>query len=292
MNNIKFHILATIIINIVFMMIVFSTDNPLIIVSVGLFSIIILWIYNGEDDIKKGIKIFIPLSIIVSFINLFFVDGGIIVLFRFMGKVFTLETLVYALTSSFKLLIVIYLFYLLSHMIDSDKALSFFSSKIPKVTLIMLISLKLVPNMKKRIKAIKEVYEIRGVDYSNKNIKSKIKSYFPVLSVLLEDSLEGSFDISESAYVRGFLSGKRSEYDKDDLKLEDKVIILGSLIIFFIHIYFIIKKYTVYDVYSTNNILDFINRYSLLEGKFILFATLGLLIFILFREKGIEHELH
>ena len=292
MGNIRPNILASIILNIIFMMIIFSTDNPLIIVSIGIFTIIMLWLYNGEADIKRGFKMFIPLAIIVSLINLIFVNGGVIVLFQFMSRTFTLETLLYALTSSIKLIIIIYVFYLLSHMVDSDKTLSCFSKKMPKVTLIMLIGLKLVPNMKKRIKAIREVYEIRGVDYSNKNIKSKIKSYLPVLSILLEDSLEGSFDISESAYVRGFLSGKRSEYDRENLKLSDKAIILISLIIFFIHIYFTIKNYTVYDVYSANNILDFINKYSLLESEFILFTTLGILIFILFKGKGMEHELH
>ena len=285
MSNIKFHVLPAIIINIIFMIIVFSTDNPLLVFAVLFWTLILLLKYGGRKDIKRGLKVFIPLAIVTAFINLCFVSGGEIVIFRFLNKSFTLETIVYALVSTLKLIVVIDLFYLLSYMIDSDKSLSYFSSKMPKVTLTMLISLKLVPNMKKRLMAIKEVYEVRGVDYSKTTMKDKIKSYFPVLSILLEDSLECSFDIGESAYVRGFLSGKRSEYEKSYLKFQDKILLILSILIFIVHIIFLINGYTEYDVYKVNSLLDFINIYSILEMGIIVFITFLILVFLRERNK-------
>lgn len=280
MDIIKFHILSAIFINIVFMIIVFSTDNVLLINSILFYTIILLLRYGGKKDIIKAIKIFIPLAIITIIINLFFVSGGNIVIFKAFNKTFTLETVIYAIISILKLITVINLFYLLSYMTDSDKSLSYFSSKMPKVTLTMLIALKLVPNMKRRLDSIREVYEVRGVDYSKSTMKEKIKSYFPVLSILLEDSLECSFDIGESAYVRGFLSGKRSEYEKSYLKSKDKILLFLSLLIFIVHIIFLIKGYTEYDVYKVNSLLDFIGPYSILEMGMIIFIIFLMLVFL------------
>ena len=45
-------------------------------------------------------------------------------------------------------------------------------------------------------------------------LKEKIKNYQMILSVLLEQSLESSFEVGEAAYTRGFLSTKRSVYER------------------------------------------------------------------------------
>lgn len=213
--------------------IVFGTDNPLILAGVLLICLTLFALTANKRKPLRGLILFTPFALTAMAINLLFVWEGRIILFEAFGRRFTLESLLYASVLSFKLLLVIYVFMLLEVMVDSDRALSYFSSRIPKSTLMILIALKLFPNMKNRLTSLREVYRTRGVDLDDPGILNRARSNLPVLSVLLENSLEGAFDIGEAAYVRGFLSGKRSLYEKqafgplDILLLSETALLAG-----------------------------------------------------------------
>lgn len=292
MKTETFHTMSVIIINLVLMIITFSTDNPLIIVTLLLWSIIALVIYKDTKKLSLGLKIFFPLAIITTLINILFVKAGSRVLITILGKQITLETFLYAIFMSMKILVILYLFYVLSNMLNSDKALSYFSKKSPKITLIVLLSLKLVPNMTKRMNTLKEVYLTRGVDLESTSKKERIKANIPVLSVLLEDSLEGAFDIGESAYVRGFLSGKRSEYEKSTLKLKDFLLIIYFSILLVMHITFTLGNKISFDVYDGSELLTFINRYSILESGLVIITLVFLIKDYVQRRREKENELY
>ena len=253
MNNIKFHVLSVIILNITLMIIVFSTDQPLILLSSLILVLSILIVKNRKKNIALGLKIFLPIAVVTSIVNFLLVDAGSHVIFSFFKKSFTLETIVYALIMSLKILVIIYLFYCLDCTIDSDEAVSYFSSRAPKITLILLLCIKLVPNMKKRLNTLHDVYVTRGVNFKAESKIDKIKANIPVMSILLSDSLDNAFDIGESAYVRGFLSGNRTQYDKKEIHRIDFALIVYSIILFAFHVINIIKGTIIYDSYDLFN---------------------------------------
>lgn len=246
----KFHVMTPIIMAIILGIMTFSTQQPLIVLAILFLLSTIFFISKSGKKLRAGFKIFIPFAIFTIVINFIFVQGGNIIIFKFLGRTFTLEALIYAFVFSIKLLNIIYIFGILGIMIDSDKAVSYFSSIIPKTTLSVLISIKLFPNMKNRFVNLKEIYKIRGVNYQGKTTKEKIKSYIPILSIILEDSLEGSFDIGEAAYVRGFLSGKRTIYEKQSFTIKDYIFIFLNLVLFSLYILFSVKGKLSFDVYS------------------------------------------
>lgn len=260
-NKDRLHVMTPIIMAITFGIVTFSTDQPIIILAILFLLTSMFFITGNKDKLSKGLKIFIPFAIVTVIINAIFVNGGSIILFTLFGKTFTLETFIYAFFFSIKLLIIIYIFIMLEVMIDSDKAVSYFSIIIPKTTLSMLISLKLVPSMRERFANLKQIYKIRGVNYEGKSMKERIKSYIPILSVLLEDSLEGSFDIGEAAYVRGFLSRKKTVYEKQKFKLEDYVLIALCLFIFVEYAVFGAGGKFAFDIYSSVTIKQVLNYY-------------------------------
>lgn len=261
-----FHVLSIIIINIFMMIISFSTDNLLIVSITLLWSLLLLINYKDYKSIKTGFIIMLPIAIFTALINIFIVNAGNIVILTIGTKKITLEIIIYVIVMSIKLLTILYLFYLLGDMLDTDKALSYLSKKSPKLTLILLLCLKLMPNMQKRLKSLKEVYMVRGIDFNSKSKKEDIKANVPVLSILLEDSLEKSFDIAESAYVRGFFSGKRTEYERQKFKAKDYLIIIYFIMLLAIHIIFTILKLNYYDIYGSVNILSFFNIYSVIQA--------------------------
>lgn len=260
-NNLKiYHVLAASFFSLVLLIICLLCKNPLIIFG-ELVLIFLVIAKNGESEkLKRGFFIFIPFFIASVIINMIFAEEGKRVLFVVFGRYFTLEALIYSSLISIKLLCVIYIFLIMGMMVDSDGGVSYFSSIMPKSTMTLLIALKLVPNMKKRFENLKEIYSIRGVDYENKKLKEKIKSYAPVLSVLLENSLEGAFDIGESAYTRGFLSGKRSIYDKQGFKKRDYIVISTSILLIIFYILIKALGFDNFNIYLHAESSDIFNR--------------------------------
>lgn len=243
------HILASLMLTVALLIEVFSTDNPLILFSAFITLVILFVITESTGYIKRGIIYFVPFSLVTIIINFIFVSQGSIVLFTFLQKDFTLEALIYAVIFAFKLLLVIYIFNLLDIMMDSDRAVSYFSGVLPKSTLMLMITFKLFPSLKNRLTCLKEVYSVRGLDFEKKSAKEQIKSYIPVISVLLESSMEDAFDIGEAAYVRGFLSGKRSIYDRQKLNRYDCLLILYIILFIICFTVVKLKALDTFDIY-------------------------------------------
>ncbi len=269
-----YHVLTPTIVFITMLIMIFSNDNPVILGSVYVFIIAFIVSCKEKDKFKKGFIYFIPIAFLIVVINMCFSSTGSKTLFYLFHKRFTLESMIYAVVMAFKFLAVIYLFMILELMIDSDKAVSYFSSIMPKSTLMLMISLKLLPSMGERFKNLKEIYEIRGVVFNKKNSKEKTASYIPVLSILLEDSMEGSFDIGEAAYVRGFLSGKRSIYERQKFKFKDFEAIAVSIVLIIFYCIAEFKKYIQFNIYDGVTIMNFINIGIAVIFTFIVVITL------------------
>lgn len=265
----KYHVLTSFVLCIVILAIIFTTYNPLILFSIFLFCFFILFTSHSLKKFKTGFIYFIPFFIITVFINMIFVQEGGTVIFAVLGKKITLESLIYSFISSFKLLLVIYVFMFLGIMVDSDRAVSYFSSRMPKSTLLVMITLKLFPGMKERLSNLKEIYSIRGVDFEGDTIKDKVKSSIPILSILLESSLEDSFDIGEAAYVRGFLSAKRSVYDRQKIRNSDKRLLVLYTALFICFVIMEIIKLDNFDVYTLMTVKSLFNLESITISAYI-----------------------
>lgn len=270
----NFHVIIPVILCLVLLIITFSTNNIILLFCVLNSCVIVFLCSNNKSKLKNGLLAFIPFPLITITINILFVQQGQIILFNLGSRRITLEALIYAVILASKLLLVIYIFGVLAVMIDSDRAVSYFSSKMPKSTLIVMITLKLFPNMKKRIGNLREIYSIRGVDFESKGVLKKLKSYMPILSILLEDSLEKSFDIGEAAFVRGFLSSKRSIYDRQSFIKKDWSIFIISLTLLISFLGFNIFASKSYDFYALN-----LNELFFTKGIVVLIAIFILLYF-------------
>lgn len=259
MMPLKLHVMTACIIVAVLMIIIFFTNNPIILFSVFIYCSIVFMYTRNKSKLVNGFIYFIPFLFVSVIINFLFITEGKIILFEISNKVFTLESLVYAFIFSFKLLLIIYIFMILNILVDSDNAISFFSSKIPKTTLLVMIGIKFFPIMKNRINSLKSIYTIRGVEFNGKSLKEKILAYVPIFSILLENSLEGAFDIGEAAYVRGFLSSTRTIYDKQKFQCKDYILYAECATTLIFGIIFKIYSFLEFDIYGGININKSIN---------------------------------
>lgn len=276
----KIHVISPVNLCLVLLIITFLEDNPFIIFCIFAF-VVINFIENHETlKLKNAFVYFIPLAIMTILINMLFVSKGSFVLFSVFGRYFTLESVIYACTLTFKLLVVIYIFLLLGILVDSDAAVSYFLSRMPKTTLAMMVGIKFFPAMKERLKSIRMVYKVRGVEFESGNLKGKIKSNMEILSVLLEDSLETFFNIAETSYVRGFLSGKRTAYERQKFHKRDYIlmIVYSCYLVCFLIVHLL--KLDKFDIYSQG-----INKSSFFNLSVYIFIVITLLSLILMSKK-------
>lgn len=245
----KCNVITTSLFCAVLTVVIFSTDNPVVLLGIFMINLAVFAVTGSWNKLLNGFRMFIPFSAVTILINMIFVYEGRITLFYVLGKRFTLESLIYASILSFKLLLIIYVFMILELMIDSDRAASYFSAKIPKTTLMMMIALKLFPNMKERMGNLRDVYYLRGVNLNAEGLRERVKSNIPIMSILLENSLDGAFDIGEAAYVRGFLSNRRTIYDKQSLAVIDFIILGESLVFLLAFIYVKLRGMAEFQIY-------------------------------------------
>lgn len=269
------HVVTALLLIILMTLIVFSTDNPLILFSVFIFCFAIFFMTGSIEKLKKGLVYFIPFAAVSILINFAFVDKGSIILFVVFEKNFTLEALIYALIFSSKLLLIIYIFSMIELLLNNDGAVSYFSSIMPKSTLLLTISFKLFPNLKRRITSLREVYSLRGVDFDNKSVKERAKSYTPILANLLGTSMEEAFDIGEAAYVRGFLSGKRSVYQRQKAGKKDIILCFHMLVILLVLVLLKFKALDTFDIYDNFRWQELLNNGVLLMSIAILALILS-----------------
>lgn len=263
----------------VIMFMVFSSDNPMVILSSYILTLGIIIFTKSYRKLFNGVFYFAPFAALIIIANLIFVTQGSTTLLYIGSKKLTLESLIYAIVLCFKFLAVIYLFMAFQLMIDSDKAVSYFSSKMPKSTLTLMLIFKLIPGLKNKFYSLKEIYTVRGVDFKAGDNKSKVKSYSEVMTVLLESSLESSFDIGEAAFVRGFLSNKRSVYERESLGKKDILLIISSLLLIIIYILSKIMGFVTFEIYEGVNISNIFNAATILILAMICYITFLICIF-------------
>lgn len=256
----EYHILTVFTLFLALMVGIFLSDNSMLIMSIF---IVIFYLAYKASKIKKMWKMFIvsiPFLILIIFLNILVSNSGRIILFKVLNVRITLEALLSGIILYLKLYVTFSLFIVFEVMVDSDKAVSYFSQKLPKSTLLLMIGFKLIPGLKKRFNDLVNIYELRGVNFHREGSKDKLIGYIPVMSVLLEDSLEGSFEIGEAAYVRGFLCGKKTVYDVQRIHKRDillisslfcflSIIIISSILGFF--------KFDLYNGVSFKNLLNY-----------------------------------
>lgn len=245
----RMHILTPVFLFASVLFLLFSSDNPVVILGVFLLVVPVLAANRQGKKLKTGLFFASFMVLFILVFNLIFVSSGVTELAVILGKRITLESILYAFLMGAKLLAVTYLFFTAGVLIDGDKAVSYCGSKLSKSTLTFLLIFRLIPYYTETFTHLKDVYATRGLEFEGTPLKEKLKSYRTVLSVLLEQSLESSFEIGEAAYTRGFLSTKRSVYDRPRFHLRDGLTIAGVLLLLGVYFWLVSSGIVAFNLY-------------------------------------------
>jgi len=141
----------------------------------------------------------------------------------------TLEALLYGLNMGVRLMVVMTVFFLYNHLMNPDRAFSFMARFAPGSVMLITLTTRLIPYLAVQFRNIKEVQQTRGVKFNQPGPAGKIKSYYPLLKVLLLSSLENAFNVAEAIQSRAYGSGPRSYYTREKIQPRDIIVLAASL---------------------------------------------------------------
>lgn len=193
------------------LLIAMLTMNPIVVLICYFSSVIFCGMLTGLRKLLSSLACSIPVTLMLALTNPLFVHRGETILFFLNDNPVTLEAVIYGIFASLMLMSVFYICRCYSEIMTSDKFIYLFGRVIPKLSLVLSMTLAFIPKMKRKWKEIDEAQRALGI-YATESYVDKIKSKMRVLSILLTNSLENSVDTADSMRARGYGLHGRSSY--------------------------------------------------------------------------------
>lgn len=205
-------------------------QNPVLQLSALFGAVLFCICLQRKKEILSGFYFYIPLFILVTLTNPLFSHNGVTPLFFLNGQAVTLEAFVYGVAIAVMVIGVMLWCRCYSEIMTSDKFLYLFGRVIPKLSLVLSMILRFIPQFKKQIKKVKNAQKTMGM-YSSKSRVERINSSLKVFFVMISWSLENSFETSISMKARGYGVKKRTNYSIFTFSSND-VVLLSSTLLF------------------------------------------------------------
>lgn len=165
---------------------------------------------------RKGIKMLLallPLFLLMAVINPLFNTYGATVLFYVFGRPYTLEALYYGAAIAAVFAVMLIWFGCYNAVLTSDKFTSLFGNLIPALSLLLVMVLRMIPNLIRKAQqfagARKSIGKGSAEDATN---KEKLTDGMTILSALTDWALEGGVITGDSMRSRGYGSAKRTSF--------------------------------------------------------------------------------
>ena len=252
----------------------FST-NP-IILGVGLVGGLLFFLMI--QDIKvflKDLTFYIPMFLLITIINPLFSHNGVTPLFFMNGNPVTMEAIIYGMDIALMLMAVIYWCKCYSLIMTTDKSLYLFGKAIPKLSLVLSMSLRFIPLFKEKLHEIRNVQSSIGL-YDRKGFVNKIASELKVFSALITWSLENSVETASSMKARGYGLKGRTHFSMYKFRSRDFMYLLAIVIFFGIVIVGMAMGVTDFSFYPE------ISNFNFGISQIIVYISFALLSFIPF----------
>jgi energy-coupling factor transport system permease protein len=202
-------------------------DNPLYLLSLLFLLALLIRGVDGMEAWEGFLKAGVFLMLVVMAVNPLVIRAGATIIWHgpvlpFLGRLdVSMEAVYFGAVSGLRLLVIMSVFCLYNLMVNPDQALNLFSRVAGKSALIMALATRMFPAMVRDLKRIKEVMQLRGVDFDQGSLWVRVKKYSGLYNVLLLSSLEDSLEIAESMQARAYGSGRRSVYSRNLLRPRD-----------------------------------------------------------------------
>ncbi len=194
-------------------------------IAVSYLCSICLYFLLTRNSSKKFIFISIILIVSISFFNAVMNPMGNTVLFVWiLNRNFTLESLIYGAFIGLNCSSIMLWFSCYNAIMTNDKFMYLFSKFAPSITLVLSMTLRIVPKLENKTKTIINARNCIGKTIDNNSYKEKIKNGTEVLSILTSCALEDAVITADSMRSRGYVSKGRTNYIVYNRTIRDKIL--------------------------------------------------------------------
>ena len=164
---------------------------------------------------RKGIKtilLLLPVFLLIALINPVFNTLGETQLFTLFGRPYTWEALLYGLVVGGIFVVMMLWFGCYNVVLTSDKFTSLFGNLIPSLSLLLVMVLRMIPNLMRKAVQLSGARRSIGKGVESGSTKEKVLGGMTVLSALTDWALEGSVVTADSMRSRGYGAAKRTNF--------------------------------------------------------------------------------
>lgn len=167
---------------------------------------------NGKKAMKMLLAL-LPLFLFMTAINPLFNVYGKTLLFHVFGRPYTLEALLYGAAIAAVLVVMLIWFGCYNVVLTSDKFTGLFGNLIPALSLLLVMVLRLIPNLMRKAAQLTGARKSIGKGIvENATNQEKVSAGMTILSALADWALEGGVVTGDSMRSRGYGSAKRTSF--------------------------------------------------------------------------------
>ena len=189
---------------------------------------------------RKGIKtilLLLPVFLVIALVNPVFNTLGETQLFLLFGRPYTWEALLYGLVVGGIFVVMMLWFGCYNVVLTSDKFTSLFGNLIPSLSLLLVMVLRMIPNLMRKAVQLSGARRSIGKGVESGSTKEKVLGGMTVLSALTDWALEGSVVTADSMRSRGYGAAKRTNFQiyrmsRLDWSLLGITLLLAAAVIF------------------------------------------------------------
>ena len=193
---------------------------------------------NREKALRFNLRFALPALIVTALINPAFNHEGVTILtYLPSGNPLTLESIVYGAAAAVMTITVIGWFSCVNKIFTSDKFIYLFGRVIPATSLILSMTLRMVPRFAAQLKIIRAAQRSIGRDASNGGLVSRARNGLRILSIMTTWALENAIETADSMKSRGYgLPGRTAfsifRFDRRDRAALGFILACGAYIVF------------------------------------------------------------
>ncbi|QOR66377.1 energy-coupling factor transporter transmembrane protein EcfT [Cytobacillus suaedae] len=204
----------------------------------GFVVVLVINLVQGHlEGLKRWGFLMLSMFTFILILNPLFNERGRTVLFEIGNHRVTLEAVTYGGMTAISIISVIALFVSYNEVMTPNKLLFLFSRFLSQFAILLMLTLRFIPLMRRRLAEISAVQSSKGISVLHGHLKDKAKNGLLYVQVLLTYSLEEAIQTADSMKARGYGSGKRSTYEHFHLKKADVLAISFLASIFIILVF-------------------------------------------------------
>ncbi len=214
--------------------------HPVILILSLIGSLIFFSLLVSNKQFMGDLGFYLLVFLLIAVTNPLFVHKGESILFFLNDNPVTKEALIYGLFIGMMLLAIIYWSKSYSYLMTSDKFIYLFGKAIPKLSLIISMALRFIPQFKLQMKRVNQAQKTLGF-YTSQSIFDRIMSGVRTFNSLLTWSLENSIIQADSMKARGYGLKGRTNFALFRFTGRD-FSILTIMVLFFVYLLFLSMK--------------------------------------------------